>query len=224
MTGFLLSIAEVILAKQSFKAVTFKIFKIQKSVVVNEKKQPESCVDLYFIGNERKKFRISAIYHPYFYIVPNATYSREVMNYLSKRFSETLLSIDTYTKTDLDISNHLGGVKQVAIKLTFLNSDDLNAAKRDLMKIVAQNKSNAEIGRNSMEDSEIKSAKSILIYSKFIEDIREYDIVYYIRFCIDNNVYASKWYDIKFESEATYFFTERKDLVERPVFFLILQN
>ena len=109
-------------------------------MVVNDKKQIESCVDLYFLGDGRRKFKLSAVFHPYFYVLAHAGHIKEVMNYLGKRFSETLVEIDACEKIDLDMPNHLSGRKQTVIRLTFYNSDDLDSARRDLAKIVALNK------------------------------------------------------------------------------------
>ena len=55
-------------------------------------------------------------------------------------------------------------------------------------------------------------------YLDAITDIREYDIPYHTRVCIDHNIRISFWYKIKFQSSFISSIECQKEMVERPDF------
>ena len=48
--------------------------------------------------------------------------------------------LENVKKEDLDLANHLVGLKQTYIKMSFLNMTDLQKARKDLLSAVRKNK------------------------------------------------------------------------------------
>jgi DNA polymerase epsilon subunit 1 len=55
-----------------------------------------------------------------------------------------------------------------------------------------------------------------LNYFDLLEDIREYDVPYHVRFCIDKGVNASKWYKISFSNSFISKMEKLDDMTDRP--------
>lgn len=65
---------------------------------------------------------------------------REVTAYLSRKLSGRLAGIDMVDKEDLDLPNHLVGLKARYLKLRFVSVEDLMKAKREIMPAVRKNR------------------------------------------------------------------------------------
>ena len=65
---------------------------------------------------------------------------REVSSYLSRKLSGRLAGIDMVDKEDLDLLNHLVGLKGRYLKLRFHSVEDLIKAKRDVLPAVKKNR------------------------------------------------------------------------------------
>ena len=65
---------------------------------------------------------------------------REVSSYLSRKLSGRLAGIDMVDKEDLDLLNHLVGLKGRYLKLRFHSVEDLIKAKRDILPAVKKNR------------------------------------------------------------------------------------
>ena len=65
---------------------------------------------------------------------------REVSSYLSRKLSGRLAGIDMVDKEDLDLLNHLVGLKGRYLKLRFHSVEDLIKAKRDILPAVRKNR------------------------------------------------------------------------------------
>ena len=70
----------------------------------------------------------------------------EVEDYLRRKFSKTLLSLQKVEKDDLSLPNHLLGNKRNLIKLLFKNTQDLISVKNVLRPA-------ADINRKKMENT-----------------------------------------------------------------------
>lgn len=148
----------------------------------------KSAVYLYFLDDAGGYFKSTVIYSPYFYVQCSGR-EGEVDEYLKKRLQSTLQSSAIVLKEDLSLANHLSGQKATLIKLWFSNVQDLLTARRMLMPIIQSNQKHiAEEGEP--DDLNQLSAESLLI------DVKEHDVPYHVRVCIDLDIRAGKWYEV----------------------------
>lgn len=73
-------------------------------------------------------------------VYPTQSTEREVTSYLSRKLSGRLAGIDMVDKEDLDLPNHLVGLKARYLKLRFVSVEDLIRAKREIMPAVRKNR------------------------------------------------------------------------------------
>ena len=73
-------------------------------------------------------------------LFPPQDTEREVSSYLSRKLSGRLAGIDMVDKEDLDLLNHLVGLKGRYLKLRFHSVEDLIKAKRDILPAVKKNR------------------------------------------------------------------------------------
>jgi DNA polymerase epsilon subunit 1 len=117
-----------------------------------------------------------------------------------------LAGIDIIDKEDLDLPNHLIGMKRKYLKLRFYTVDDLMKAKRDIMPVVKRNKER-EKSKSVYDPSMFTggfmqntgAGPTTLVTDQLdnIVDIREYDVPYHIRVAIDNRINVGHWYRVK---------------------------
>ena len=62
-----------------------------------------SAVDYYFIEEDGSRFKVSLPYRPYFHILVRKENIQEVSQFLTKKFSGSVLYVDVVTKDDLDL-------------------------------------------------------------------------------------------------------------------------
>ena len=61
-------------------------------------------------------------------------------SYLSRKLTGRLVGIDMVDKEDLELPNHLVGLKRRYLKLRFHSVEDLMKAKREVMPAVRKNR------------------------------------------------------------------------------------
>ena len=81
-------------------------------------------------------------------------------SYLSRKFSGHLSGIEMVDKEDLDLPNHLVGLKQRYLKLQFVTVEDLMKAKREIMSAVRKNK-DREKARSTYDHTLFTSGKCV---------------------------------------------------------------
>lgn len=175
-------------------------------------------LDLYFLAVDGSTFKATVLYDPYFYIVPmtptslantNHQYDQEEHSIFYETLVTTLMrlfeprglkAVEIVQKTDLDVVNHLGtqGSKgRAMLKLVFNTVQQLVDVRNSLQsKIVANQK------REKDHENERKIGSSYLTVQTNVEplesliDIREYDVPYIVRVCIDLNIRSGAWYTV----------------------------
>ena len=121
-------------------------------------------------------------------------------------------------KEDLDLHNHLVGLKQLFLKLTFLTTTDLQKVKRDLISAVRKNKDRAKATTAYSEMLQQQNQG----YSKtnpmdHLVDIREHDMPHHVRVNIDKSIFVGSWYDVKCRgNNEEPIIVKREDIIERP--------
>jgi DNA polymerase epsilon subunit 1 len=131
----------------------------------------------------------------------NSVFFETIVSNLMRKYEALgLKSATIVKKIDLDALNHLGeaGSKgRSMIKLSFDTVDQLMGVRREIQPVIQENqnkeqeaKLNPTFGiQNEMEDS-LKDPLSNMI------DMREYDVPYLVRVCIDLDIRAGAWYTV----------------------------
>ncbi|XP_073410903.1 DNA polymerase epsilon catalytic subunit A [Dendrobates tinctorius] len=197
--------------------------------VLDEDKRLVSAVDYYFIQEDGSRFKVALPYKPYFYVATKKGCEREVSSFLSKKFQGKIAKMDTLPKEDLDLPNHLVGLKRSYIKLCFHSVDDLIKVRKEISPAVRKNKErdhasdtytamlSSALTGNSLAPEEEGPSKKISDQMENIIDMREYDVPYHVRLSIDLKIHVAHWYNIRYRgSTAPPEIIRRDDLVERP--------
>uniref|UniRef100_A0A673NN21 DNA polymerase epsilon catalytic subunit n=1 Tax=Sinocyclocheilus rhinocerous TaxID=307959 RepID=A0A673NN21_9TELE len=169
-------------------------------------------------------------YKPYFYIATKKNCEREVISFLSKKFQGKVAKLEVVPKEDLDLPNHLVGLKRNYIKLSFNTVDDLVKVKREISPAVRKNRereksndaytsmlSSALVGGSVVTEDEDGTSKKMTEQLDNIIDMREYDVPYHVRVSIDLKIHVAHWYNVRYRGSAyPPEIVRRDDLVERP--------
>ncbi|XP_063171878.1 DNA polymerase epsilon catalytic subunit A [Candoia aspera] len=197
--------------------------------VLDEDKRLVSAVDYYFIQEDGSRFKVALPYRPYFYIAAQKGCDREVSSFLSKKFQGKITKLESVPKEDLDLPNHLVGLKRSYIKLSFNTVDDLVKVRREITPAVKKNRDRDQaldtyttlltsaLTGQGLTHKEQEPSKKTADQMDNIVDMREYDVPYHIRLSIDLKIHVAHWYNIchrggSFPPEIS----RRDDLVERP--------
>nr|CAB3265004.1 DNA polymerase epsilon catalytic subunit A-like [Phallusia mammillata] len=194
--------------------------------ILDEDKRLISAVDYYFLQDDGNRFKVSMPYQPYFYVAVEKDSEKEVIIYLKKKFSK-IASLEVVKKEDLDLNNHLVGLKRTYLKLSFNHVDDLTSVRQAVNRAVRKNKerdkgssvytsmlTSALAGKTVNDKNSFKKVQDQL---ESIIDIREYDVPYHVRVSIDLQIHVGLWYTVQFKgSGIPPVITRREDLLERP--------
>ncbi|KPJ13920.1 DNA polymerase epsilon catalytic subunit A [Papilio machaon] len=170
------------------------------------------------------RFKVSLMFQPYFLISSRKECEQEVIQYLSKKYAGTIHKIDIVEKEDLDLLNHLSGLKQRYIKLSFMSQNELMKVRREILTAVNKNKERekkdaiySEMLTNALTSAAaIEHAKKTTDHMENIIDIREHDVPYHVRVSIDLKIFCGTWYTVKSRGTEIPIFTKRDDIIERP--------
>ncbi|KAH9489963.1 hypothetical protein Btru_036337 [Bulinus truncatus] len=108
--------------------------------ILDEDKRLVSAVDYYFLQEDGGRFKATLPFKPYFYVAAKSECEREVASFINRKYSGKIAALETVYKEDLDLPNHLVGLKRSYIKLSFFNTDDLIKVKKDVFPVVKKNK------------------------------------------------------------------------------------
>ncbi|XP_068152320.1 DNA polymerase epsilon catalytic subunit 1 [Drosophila tropicalis] len=196
--------------------------------VLDEDRRLTAALDLFFIQMDGSRFKCTVAYKPYLLVRPEDNMHLEVARFLGRKYSGQIASLEHITKEDLDLPNHLAGLKQHYLKLSFLNQTTMTKVRRELMAAVRRNterqKSNtyymqmlASSLAQSSANTEDGSGKRQLDYFDCITDIREHDVPYHVRVSIDLRIFCGQWYNIRCRSGVEMpTITCRPDILDRP--------
>ncbi|XP_027422941.1 DNA polymerase epsilon catalytic subunit A isoform X2 [Bos indicus x Bos taurus] len=197
--------------------------------ILDEDKRLVSAVDYYFIQDDGSRFKVALPYKPYFYIATRKGCEREVSSFLSKKFQGKIAKVETVPKEDLDLPNHLVGLKRNYIKLSFNTVEDLVKVRKEISPAVKKNRDQSHtsdayttmlssvLQGGSVIFDEEETSKKIADQLDNIVDMREYDVPYHIRLSIDLKIHVAHWYNVRYRGSAfPVEIARRDDLVERP--------
>lgn len=176
-----------------------------------------SGVDYYFVQDDASMFKVTIVYQPYFLLSCFPGTESLVEEWLRRRFESVLHSIERLYKEDLKLPNHLVGNQRLVLRLRFINVQDLLTVRRDLLPLAeeAQKKVSAveayahvlqDTGAGSSEqpsyemsmDESTSSLRGGRSPEQCVFSLYEYDVPYYLRVAIDNDIRVGLWYDVSF--------------------------
>ena len=90
------------------------------------------------------RFKATVIYNPYILLLTDEKYCIEVSRFLERKYSGIIQKIETIQKEDLELANHLSGITQSYIKLSFINNNNMMKVRREIAAAVRTNKERAK--------------------------------------------------------------------------------
>ena len=178
-------------------------------------------LDLYFISSddsssqEDSNFKTTVLYRPYFYIlqtVPDETLGAVLL----QKYSGLLASAEWVDKIDLDQPNHLSpnASTRKVWKLSFDNTSHLMEVRKDLQDLIQQHNHSSDedaddhhSGLELLQPTSTGSTSSTNHHQanpwSNIESLREYDVPYVVRVCMDLDIRAGSWFTVSVDSEGT---------------------
>lgn len=198
------------------------LINMNETEIQDEDKKLIAAVDYYFIEDDGSRFKVACPFYPYFYISAKKNSERELATYLNRKFAGMIKSIETIEKEDLDLLNHLTGLKKTYIKLSFLNTKDLKQIKGQLLPIIRKNKEReksaatfSHVTGGVHDDAQTAGGfKSDQMDN--ILDIREYDVPFHVRVAIDLKINTGHWYTVKVRGQMHVDIKLCPELLHRP--------
>ena len=176
------------------------------STVNRETGQSQAALGLYFLQADGACFKCVRTYEPYFLLLVKEKYMGEVEEFLRRTFGKEISSISSVEKEDLDLVNHLSGLKRKYMKVGFQTIQALLSVRGKLMGKIKKNRRRlgieetySDMHQNDAFERDEGRQKD---YADFIYDIREYDVTYYQRVAIDLGFRVGLWYEVRFEGGA----------------------
>ena len=216
----------------------FSTHAIQTTIQEPETGKEFSAVNCYFMQQDGETFKAQVRYAPYFLLATKPDCEHDVEAFLRRRYEGKILNVTVEDKEDLDLKNHLSGLTQKYLKVTFATVQDLMDVRREVLPMVKKNQSRSEAAEayealHQMEASAVahagrahhgvsrggeqkstKGKRAIANYADAMMDIREYDVPYHMRFLIDTETRCGWWYQVKaVQGEVT--LTHRGDMLAR---------
>ncbi|KAK7271283.1 hypothetical protein RJT34_27054 [Clitoria ternatea] len=153
-----------------------------------------SCMDLYFVLESKME--------------------RDVEAYLRRLYESQIADIEIIEKEDLDLKNHLSGLRKSYLKISFDTVRQLMNVKSDLMHVVERNKAKSDAAEAYEFISTGRREQKLQDFVDCITDLREYDVPYHVRFAIDNDIRCGQWYDVGVSNNGVTL-EKRTDLLQR---------
>ncbi|KAJ5074812.1 intein-containing DNA polymerase epsilon catalytic subunit a precursor [Anaeramoeba ignava] len=176
------------------------LFNFQPTTIEeNETGILKSAVDLYFIEQNGSTFKSTLQFEPYFLVLFENDRMIEVESSLRRIYETKISKMVVLEKEDLDLKNHLSGIRRKCIKISFRVVEDLVFVRNELQKKIEKT----------------SSTKIRIEGLDFITEIREYDIPYYIRVAIDTGIRVGYWYNVRY-FEGNSILTHVSEFEDRP--------
>jgi len=137
-----------------------------------------------------------------------------IEEWLTKKYEGIICRIVRERKEDLKLPNHLMGHRRLYLQLCFRNVSDLLTVRRDVMPLALANSAkrdavdayaevvSATAGAGASMDIELDGSSTSTMRNQDprdgIIDVREFDVPYYLRVAIDNDIRVGLWYAVTF--------------------------
>eukprot|EP00240_Pyramimonas_obovata_P014674 CAMPEP_0118948362 /NCGR_PEP_ID=MMETSP1169-20130426/47673_1 /TAXON_ID=36882 /ORGANISM="Pyramimonas obovata, Strain CCMP722" /LENGTH=199 /DNA_ID=CAMNT_0006894765 /DNA_START=1 /DNA_END=596 /DNA_ORIENTATION=+ len=156
-----------------------------------------SCVNCYFQCQDGSAFKAQVKFAPYFYVGVRDNAEAEVEAYLRRKYEGRILETEVVAKEDLDMKNHLAGLKHKYLKVSFYNVQDLMEARKEVLPLARRNAQREEtvLAYDGLgQEQRAGTAHRLEDFLDNIVEVREYDVPYHVRFCIDTEVRCGLWF------------------------------
>lgn len=115
--------------------------------------------------------------------------------------------------------NHLAGKPKFYMKVSFRTVGDLMNARVPIKQMLDNRKTKE--GANTGTDANFLSLydnnmREVLDNGEYIIGLREFDVPYHSRICIDCGIRAGKWFQMDIKSGLIEKITVREDILSRP--------
>ena len=174
-----------------------------------------SALQLYFLSEQGKNMHCTYVYNPYFLVICKENKSLEVEEYLLRTYKKEIIIIEKVYLNDLDMPNHLKGTKRQCLKLIFKNMNQLMQVRKPLLALVKDQKRDED----AMMEFEYFNRDTEMSSEMYITDLREYDITYNQRVCMDLDFRVGKWYNIALSGQHYAITPLDKLLPPEPIVF-----
>eukprot|EP00727_Mastigamoeba_balamuthi_P002173 m51a1_g11953 putative dna polymerase epsilon catalytic subunit a (2223) ;mRNA; r:757795-765860 len=184
------------------------------TLVDSETGVERSAVDCYFLEEDLTSFKATVPFAPYLYLLLSsdgaatqsalAARAKEVEFELRRSYESCIADVEQVQREDLSLRNHLSGAKRLLLKVSFLTVKQLVSVRAELQPVIERNKQRARSVTKAYEDpyttaafaSDGSAPVALVSQLSFIEDMREYDVPYHTRACIDMGLRVAHWYEV----------------------------
>ncbi|KAK9478531.1 hypothetical protein V1514DRAFT_330928 [Lipomyces japonicus] len=188
-----------------------------------------SAVNLYFLGDDGENFKATVNFDPYFLVGCRAGMEADVEEFIRRKFEGLVKNTSQVQKEDLNMQNHIVGIKRTFVKISFSNVNNLLSVRRELMPLAEKNRkmldaldvyadafaAEMDIDAEFNEFSSQKNRSREVDVTDYIIDVREYDVPYHVRVSIDMDIRIGKWYTVDANS-GKITVTEMPERLARP--------
>ncbi|KAL3942259.1 MAG: hypothetical protein SGBAC_003529 [Bacillariaceae sp.] len=165
----------------------------------------QAGLDLYFVDEDGENFKTTVLHRPYIYLLTHEK-DEGLGQLLLKKYSGCLVDARLVPMVDLDQPNHLSPTNSTRMvwKLIFDNVSqlmDVRMSLADLVETSGQQKFTAFYASDFDIDQETYSRDKRIDPWKNMQELREYDVPYVVRVCMDLKIRAGSWYTVTVEGE-----------------------
>ncbi|KAL3134068.1 hypothetical protein ABBQ32_008497 [Trebouxia sp. C0010 RCD-2024] len=155
------------------------------------------------LNEDGSMFKSQVTFSPYLYLQVKDNMEREVESYLRRKYEASIRDIEVVHKEDLDLvalsqKNHLSGLRQSLLKVIFWNSQHLMEVRREMQPVIRRNKNKANVNDAYKAFGPQRDNNTVKLQDSLdaIVDMKEHDVPYHIRFCIDVGVRCGHWFNV----------------------------
>ncbi|CAG9465602.1 unnamed protein product [Pedinophyceae sp. YPF-701] len=186
-----------------------------------------SSVTCFFVCEDGSMFRAKVPFAPYFYLHVRDGHEPDVEAFLRRRFEGVIKDCEVVEREDLDLKNHLAGVKRRLLKVSFHNVQGLMDVKKAVQRSVQRGRADggAAAGGGGAYNALVARQQAALAAGQAamewrgeavaggdggerlrvqdaldaVVELREYDVPYHTRWSIDSDVRCGLWYAVRVE-------------------------
>ena len=92
-----------------------------------------AAVNCYFQCQDGSGFKAQIPFSPYFYVITRPGREGDVEGYLRRKHGAAVRDCSVVSMEDLDLKNHLAGIRRRLLKVTFWTTQGLGEVRRDLL-------------------------------------------------------------------------------------------
>jgi ribosomal protein L29 len=113
---------------------------MQPTTTATDERIERSGIDLYFLKQDGSTFKTTVHHEPYFYVGFRRDWGSLVSTALTHKFEGVISGIDQVEMEDLDLANHLSGLKAKYLRLRFRSVSELMDVRNVVRLTVERNR------------------------------------------------------------------------------------